>query len=109
MEKFHGIIGFEELAETKPSVFTPKIVERLYSGDVLKNYRRTQSGEGINDDLNLNNEISILADAYARNHFQSLRYIKWYGGYWKITAVAPAFPRLRLTIGGVYNGPTASA
>lgn len=107
MEKFYGIVGFETLEETRPSVFVPQIVERHYPGDVLKNYRRTEIGDGVNDNMNLNNEIRILADAYAREHFHSLRYIKWYGGYWKITSVTPEFPRLRLTIGGVYNGPTA--
>lgn len=106
MARFYGIVGFEVQRETRPSIYTPEIVERSYSGKVLKNYRRTDSGEGVNDDVNLNNEISILADVYARNHFQSIRYVKWYGAYWKVNAVTANPPRLKLTIGGVYNGPT---
>lgn len=107
MAKFYGAIGFEVTEETRPSVWTPVITERQYAGDVIKHYRRLESGVGINDDLNLQNELSILADPYAMNHFQDMRYVKWHGAYWKVTGVEVSFPRLSLTIGGVYNGPTA--
>ena len=106
MAKFYGIIGYEVMEETKPSTYTPSIVERNYSGDVKKHYRRLEAGESVNDDINLQNELSILADPYAMNHFQDMRYIIWHGSYWKIIGVEVAFPRLELTIGGVYNGPT---
>lgn len=106
MARFYGIVGFEDLSETKPSTYTPTITERHYVGDLIKNYRRLETGEGSNDDVTLNNEISILADPYALNHFHTMRYVKWNGGYWKITGVTAEFPRLKLSIGGVYNGPT---
>ena len=106
MAKFYGKIGFEDLTETRPSVYAPGIVEREYAGDVLKNYRRLEAGDGVNDDISLSNEISILADPYALNHFHTMRYVYWHEGYWKVTGVSVKFPRLKLTIGGVYNGPT---
>ena len=108
MAKFFGKIGFEEYTETLPSVYAPTIVEREYAGDISKNYRRLDSGEGVNDDINLSNEISIVGDPYALNHFHTMRYLYWHDGYWKITGVSVEFPRLKLTIGGVYNGPTLS-
>ena len=106
MSKFYGVIGFEEFEETRPSTYTPMVVERTYAGDLVRNFRRLESGDGINDDLNLTNEVSIVADPYAVNHFHSIRYVKFHGGYWKVTSVDVAFPRLTLSIGGVYNGPT---
>jgi len=79
----------------------------MYAGDVFKNHSRLEkSSDGVNDDLNIANEFSILADPYALNPFHSIRYIEWYGTLWKVTGVMEEYPRLRLTIGGVYNGPT---
>lgn len=109
MAKFYGVIGFEEFEETRPSTYTPTIVERKYAGDLVRNFRRLDTGDGVNDDLNISNEISIVADPYAVNHFHSIRYVKLHGGLWKVTSVDVNFPRLILSIGGVYNGPTPEA
>lgn len=106
MAKFYGKLGFEVLAETRPSIFEPTITERQYSGDLQKNYRRLENGEGANDDINISNDVSIVADPYAVNHIHELRYILWHGGYWKVSSVSVEFPRIVLSIGGVYNGPT---
>ena len=109
MAKFYGAIGFAEQKEIRPSVWQPTITERPYSGDVSKHYRRLEAGDGPNDDINLQNDLSILADPYAMNHFQDMRYVVWHGACWKVTGVEVIYPRLQLTIGGVYNGPTAKA
>lgn len=106
MGKFYGKIGFVEEKETKPSVFTPIVTEHGYVCEVLRNSRKLENGDGVNSNVNINNEISILADPYARNHFHTIRYIFWHGSYWDVTGVTEELPRLRLTIGGVYNGPT---
>ena len=108
MAKFYGPIGFGITTETAPGVWTPSIEEREYSGDVLQNYRKTSPGESTNDDLDVSNRVSILADPYAINHFHTIKYVKWLGAYWKVPNVEVRFPRLILTIGGVYNGETAA-
>lgn len=104
MAKFYGAIGYVSLEETAPGVITEQIIERMYYGDVVRNTRRMQSSENLNDDINVSNEISIIADPYALNHFFDMRYIDWMGGRWKVTNVEVQYPRLILTIGGVYNG-----
>ena len=109
MAKFFGKVGFEVLTETKPSTWTPTIVERAYVGDVVRNYRRLEAGDGVNENVNLSNEISIVADPYAIDHCHDMRYVQYLGGYWKVTGVDVAFPRLKLTIGGVYNGQTLAS
>ena len=106
MSKFYGKIGYEELSETSQSVYTPTIVERCFSGQTERNFTRiSPQDNSINDDISLSNEISFVADPYALNHFQTIRYVKIFGARWKVTNVEPRFPRLYLTIGGVYNGP----
>lgn len=104
MPKFYGKLGFAEQVETAPDVWQERITERFYSGDILRNSRRYQSQERLNDDLEINNTISIVADPYAVQNFHSLRWIEWCGARWKAASVEVAFPRLTITIGGVYNG-----
>lgn len=103
MAKFYGIIGYSDTTETKPGVWEEIVTERNYSGDSIKNTRRWQTGESLNDDLTINNVISIVADPYAYQNFHAMRYVKWMGALWKITNVEVQRPRLLLTIGGIYN------
>lgn len=111
MAKFYGPIGYSISQETSPGVWTQEeIVERNYRGDVLQNYRKISQGESINDNIDVSNRLSIIADPFAMNHFHTIKYVKWMGAYWKVTTVdASQRPRLILTIGGVYNGETAAA
>jgi len=109
MAKFYGIIGFEDHQETQPGVFTPQIVKRNYSGDILRSSKRNESGEQINDNISISNQFSIVADKYAYNHVYGMKYIKYMGTNWKITDVEVQHPRMILTIGGIYNGDENSA
>lgn len=108
MAKFFGKVGYVENKITAPGVTSEVPTEYSYYGDILRNTRRYEAGEHLNDNLNVNNMISIVADAYAYDHFFAMRYIQWMGAYWEITNVEVQRPRLILTIGGVYNGLTAS-
>lgn len=82
------------------------IVEKQYFGDVVRNTRRLQDGEYLNNDLTVSNSISIVADAYANNHFFAIRYVTWQGVRWTVSDVEVQPPRLILRLGEVYNGPT---
>lgn len=104
MAKFFGPIGFAEQAETTPGVWEEVITERYYYGDLIRNVRRLQSSDKVNDDINVSNEISIVADPFANENFHSMRYVEFMGAKWKITSVEVQYPRLILTMGGVYNG-----
>lgn len=103
--KFYGKVGFwVGSKETKPGVFQSSLVEKLYSGDVNWNNRHFQQSEYQNDNILLNNQISILADLYSIENFASIRYVEWNKVKWRVTNVEVNYPRLVLTIGGVYNG-----
>lgn len=109
MAKFYGAIGYGETVETAPGVWEDVIVEHKYYGDVLRNTRRLEDGERLNNDISVSNSISVMADAYANNHFFAIRYVEWQGALWVVTDVEVQTPRLILRIGGVYNGPTVGA
>lgn len=104
MAKWCGIIGYAEQVETTPGVWSERITERKYYGDVIRNNRRLQSAGKLNDDINVGNEISIIADPFANNNFHSMRYVEFMGTKWKVTTVDVQYPRLILSLGGVYNG-----
>lgn len=107
MAKFYGSVGYADTVETTPGVWEEGITERMYFGDLTRNTRRLQSSDTLNDDINVANEISIVADPFANQNFHKMRYVSFMGSKWKITNVEVQYPRLILTIGGVYNGQTA--
>lgn len=108
MAKYHGKIGFVTFEQTAPSVITEKAIERDYFGDVTRISKRWEKGEHLNDNLQVNNQFSIVADAYARDNLFAIRYITWNGAKWQVTSAEVQYPRLILTIGGVYNGEPAA-
>ena len=103
MAKFCGVIGYGLNEEIRPGVWKEQIVERQYYGDLIRNTRRLQSTENLNDDINIANEISIVADPFDYQKFHSMRYVEFMGAKWKITNVEVQYPRLILTVGGIYN------
>lgn len=103
MAKFYGPVGYADTGETRSGVWEEQITERMYSGELIRNTRRLQGAESLNDDVNIANEISIVADPFAYQNFYRMRYIGYMGVKWKISNVEVQYPRLILTIGGVYT------
>lgn len=104
MNKWYGVIGYADNVEIEPGIFEDVIIERPYYGDIVRNTRRLQNSGNINDDINISNQISIVADPYANKNIYIMRYVEFMGTKWKITDVEVQFPRLLLSIGGVWNG-----
>lgn len=104
MAKYYGEIGFVDTVETSPGIWEEKIIIRRYAGDVTRNTRRYNTvNDQINDNLNISNDISIVADPYASQNFHKIRYITYMGSKWKINNVEVNFPRLILHISDIYN------
>lgn len=103
MGKFYGEIGYAEQIETIPGIWQEQITERKYIGDVIKNIIKMRDGENLNDDLIIDNRLSIVADPFAYQKFHAMRYVKWMGALWKIKSIEIQKPRLILTIGALYN------
>lgn len=104
MAKWFGTIGFAETVETSPGIWEEQITKRNYYGDLTRNTRRLQSADKLNDDIVINNELNIVSDPYANEHFHNMRYAEFQGVVWKITNVEVQYPRLILSLGGLYNG-----
>lgn len=104
MSKFYGKLGFAKAVETSPGIWEDEIVEKYYKGDIIKYSRRWEHGESANDNLNVSDRISIVADSFAVNNVYCMKYIELWGSLWKITEVSIDRPRIVLSIGGLYNG-----
>ena len=103
MSKWYGKIGYAENVEYEPGNWEEEITERPYYGDTYRNTRLLQNSDGVNDNINIANQISIVADPYANQNFHKMRYVEFMGTRWKVTNIEVQYPRLILTIGGQYN------
>lgn len=101
--RYSGRIGYFDTVEKKPGLFEEELIFRKYQGDVIRNIKRNQLTSNVNDNITLNNSISIVADPYAREHFFKIKCAEWQGALWEVTSVDVQFPRLILELGGVYN------
>lgn len=107
---FHDKVGFllyEKDIQTGICSEVP--VEKSYYGTVLEHSRRWSSSEHHSDDLTLANQIKITANDYAFKHMSNIAYVRYMGGYWKVDSIRVQSPNIILSIGGVWNGPTADA
>ena len=108
MAKWYGRVGYVTTVETEPGIWEPEVTERQYYGDLLRNVSKwTANANSVNDNLNVANQISIVVDPYAYQHFSSIKYVEFMDAMWDVTSVEAQQPRLILTVGGVYDGPQA--
>jgi hypothetical protein len=104
MAKFYGKIGFIKTEEVEPDIWKPATVEKFYYGDINRNQRRWQGTESINDDIEVSNEISIVMDDFLQKNAGYLKWVEFMGAKWKISSITHDYPRITITLGGVWNG-----
>lgn len=111
MARFYGEVGYANSIETPAGsgIWKDVITEYSYFGDVVRNTRKLDSGDKLNEDISVNNSISIVADQQAVDNIFNIRYIRWMSALWTVTNVEVQHPRLILSLGSVYNGPTPTA
>lgn len=105
--KYHGKIGYELSVEDpeEPGVWRPTFIEKVATGDVLDlSTRWQQDKDSTIDDIVLKKKISILRDPFVEANFSHIRYVEYMGTKWRVESVVPQYPRIELTLGGVYNG-----
>lgn len=105
--RFYGIVGYAPTEVNDTGIATASIIPRPYYGNVLRSATKWQETDNLNDDITVSNRISIVADPYAIQNFPYIKYVEWMGTRWTVRSVDEEYPRLILTLGGVYNGPQA--
>jgi len=105
MAKFYGLLGFVQQQETSPGVWTDVITEKNYYGEITRDTRRLQQGEKLNDDVVVNNIVSVVSDPFADGAIMAIRYVEWLGVKWKVNSIDNTQPpRIILSIREPYNG-----
>ena len=105
MARWYGEVGYVTTQETSPGVWDEIIEPRMYSGDMINLSRAVRNSGGINDNVEIGMELSIVADPYAFSHFSNIRYVDYMGIKWKVRNVSVNYPRLQLSLGEEYvNG-----
>ena len=107
--KFSGKVGFwQKSIMTSPGVYKPGIIEKPYTGDIIREHRRWQAAENQqNENFTISNRISIISDLYMQKNWGSIKYVNWNGVNWKVTSIDPSsYPRIIIELGGVYNEKT---
>lgn len=104
MAKFYGKIGYADTQDDGHGVWTERIIEKEHQGDIIEDTRRYQQTANVNDNLVLSNKISITAVPFAVTNSHLIRYVVIMGTRWKVTSLEVKYPRIILTLGGVYNG-----
>lgn len=105
MARFVGTVGFAMIEETRPSIYEEVYRERLYKGDLIRKSRQWSPSEHLNDDIQIANDISIIADSFAVMNLGVMRYVHWMDQYFEISSAAIDNDRHRITLslGGVFN------
>lgn len=105
MARYCGVVGYIESVETTSGVWTDKTTEIIYTGESIRiNSRWSNSSDSTNDDLSINTQLSVIADPFAYQNFNHIKYAEFMGVKWKVTNIDVQRPRLILTLGGEYNG-----
>ena len=110
MAKWYGKVGYVESKEIEPGIWDYEVTEMYKAGDLLSDNSRWASSNKVNDDITMANRISFVADPLAPQHYSSIKYVEYMGAFWEVSAIdASQYPRLILTMGGVYNGKQAGS
>lgn len=104
MAKFSGMVGYATPSGNVNGIVSNTYVEKKLRGDVIRLQKNYQEGDRINDDVTLAHRFSLVADPYAYENFEKIRYVVLHGVKWKVTSMEIVRPRLFLTVGGVFNG-----
>ena len=104
MAKFYGKVGFTVMEETLPDVWEPVETVKEYFGDLTRNQRRWANGESVNENIEVSNEVSLVMDDFLQENAGALKWVESMGAKWKVNSITIDYPRLVLTLGGVYNG-----
>lgn len=101
--KLYGKIGYENTTETSPGVWKSDFIEHSYPMDVYSLSRNLQGSAKVNDDISMAMVVSILADPFAYQNYQAIRYVEYLNSKWKVASVVIEYPRLKLTLGGEFH------
>lgn len=105
MAKFYGKFGFSITVEVERGEWVEQIEEKEMYGDVIKSNYSQSDDTSINQGIQFNKTISVIFNDYLSKNLSHLRYVEYKGIKLNVKSVDDSqYPRLNLTLGGIYNG-----
>lgn len=105
MARFSGHVGLRtDPVEVEPGIYDEGIEDRPITGDILLKPTRWSGGELSQDSVRANHEVSFIIPETTLSDFAEVVYVVWQNRKWSVTAIQYMRPRLKLTLGGLYNG-----
>lgn len=106
MNRFSGKVGYMIQKEDPNQLgcWYTEIVAKQHSGNILSNQQRNSDAGKVNDDVVITNKFSIIANPFASKNYHNAKYVEYRGTKWEVSTVEYAYPRIILSVGGVYNG-----
>lgn len=109
MAKYFGKLGIGTDEEVRPGIFKKSIKEVECYGDIIEVRRRLETSSSVNDSLNVSIQLSIVCDPFVKMHVKDIIYASYMDYLWKVTDIVFEFPRLKLSLGGIYHANPAGA
>ena len=106
MTRFFGPVGYVTTTRSG-GVSKDVATERNYYGEELRSLRYFRDGDSVLGEVSQQTRISIVADAYALENYEDIRYVVKTGTPWTVESVQTERPRLILILGDKYNGDRA--
>lgn len=105
MSKFFGKIGFSKCEDKGDGIWKETYTEKSYYGDFIENNRKWEQNNTmtVNENISINDQISIVADSFAYNNVKFMKYVLYLGTKWKINSVRIRRPRIILYVSEIYN------
>lgn len=104
MTRYAGNIGFYSGETNNDGIVTPSYTDHKMRGDTFTVRALRTESQQRQDDLSFSNQLSLLGDQYSFENFSNIVYAEFMGQKWKVTSVEIQYPRMTLTLGGIWNG-----
>lgn len=105
MSRVRVLVGIKTQAvNTSPGIFEDIIVESKVSGDMEYKPIRWSVDELAQDSARLNHTFSFISRGSVSVDFSSAVYVVWQGKKWTVSSISYPSPRIKFTLGGLYNG-----
>lgn len=106
-EPYSGTVGIRrEPIETSPNVFVPNIETRSVVGFIERVQINWTVGDSDQSGLSARHVVKLVVSKETVADYFSAVYLTWMNKKWSVRSVEHESPNVKLTLGGIYDGPS---
>lgn len=105
MNKACITVGYTRTVDEGNGVWVEKKTAVPYRCDLVdENFKRSDNTTSTNDNISFSTKFSIIGDEFAFSNCGTMKYVEFMGTRWTVSNVSIKYPRLIISVGGIYNG-----